>query len=279
MPLLIITKANAGRSRVHRRAHLRDYVGRQAVQRNWPADRRAAAIGLFTANLYHECHRCHPVSAKEGRPMTSTARKASMRRAAPAVHWRWCWKAIRATSCSRSTAIRYAPLRYQHHESIGAAADPRAGGGPTNLTRIHLRSRLRTEGCATTPQSATGRLASSPGADLPATGRVSAAFLRPIRKVRLQHFYSSIVAVTKTKTPQIDQEALEQGIAAIVQSWKRMGWGTRSKLVMVVRAHALLARCGDAFSAAYREAFSADDATRDIDILERLSEEDQPHTN
>ena len=81
-----------------------------------------------------------------------------------------------------------------------------------------------------------------------------------------------IIGRNEGATPHVDRDMLERGIADIVRTW-----GDSLRLSLEARdgaaaARALHARYGDAFTAAYREAFSPTEATRDIEILERLSE-------
>ena len=102
-------------------------------------------------------------------------------------------------------------------------------------------------------------------------GRVSAAYpTYPEGPLARTHF---IIGRNEGKTPLVDRETLERGIADIVRTW---GDGLRGSLEVReggARARALFARYGDAFSAAHREAFTPAEATRDIETLERLSDE------
>jgi glutamate dehydrogenase len=65
---------------------------------------------------------------------------------------------------------------------------------------------------------------------------------------------------------------LEEGIAAIVRTWGDSLRDALAERIGGARARALGSRYADAFSGAYREAFGAEAALRDLDILEKLSD-------
>ena len=102
-------------------------------------------------------------------------------------------------------------------------------------------------------------------------GRVSAAYPSyPEGPLARTHF---IVGRDEGKTPAVERATLEAGIAAIVRTWadglKEALQGGRG----AASAQRLLERYGDAFTAAYRENFSAEQAIADIDLLETLAPE------
>ncbi len=95
-------------------------------------------------------------------------------------------------------------------------------------------------------------------------GRMSAAYpTYPEGLMARTHF---IIGRDEGETPVVDQATLEQGIEAIVRTWAD---GLREALLP---SRALFLRYGEAFSAAYREAYTVAEAARDIGIIERLSE-------
>ena len=102
-------------------------------------------------------------------------------------------------------------------------------------------------------------------------GRMSAAYPSyPEGPLARTHY---IIGRDEGATPQIPQEELEAGIAAIVRTWADTLAAALAETIGGSRARALAARYAGAFSAAYREAFAAEQAINDIAILERLSDE------
>ena len=81
-----------------------------------------------------------------------------------------------------------------------------------------------------------------------------------------------IIGRDEGQTPQVPRETLEKGIAAIVRTWSDALRDALDATVGGARARALATRYAEAFSAAYREAFGAEQAIADIALLEQLSE-------
>ena len=101
-------------------------------------------------------------------------------------------------------------------------------------------------------------------------GRVSASYpAYPEGPLARTHF---IIGRDEGATPQVPREALERGIAGIVRTWADALRDQLDATIGGPRARALAARYADAFSAAYREAFGAEQAITDVAILEQLSE-------
>jgi glutamate dehydrogenase len=99
-------------------------------------------------------------------------------------------------------------------------------------------------------------------------GRVSAAYPSyPEGPLARTHF---IIGRDEGKTPVIERATLEQGIAAIVRTW---GDQLREAAVGDPAAAALIQRYADGFNAAYREAFTVEEALRDMAIIDRLTPE------
>ncbi len=100
-------------------------------------------------------------------------------------------------------------------------------------------------------------------------GRISAAYPSyPEGPLARTHY---IIGRDDGATPRIDRETLERGIAAIVRTWAD---GLKDALVAArgpAKAQSVLERYADAFTAAYRENFSAEQAIADIDVLDALS--------
>jgi glutamate dehydrogenase len=101
-------------------------------------------------------------------------------------------------------------------------------------------------------------------------GRVSAAYpAYPEGPLARTHY---IVGRDAGPTPRVESDVLEAGIAAIVRTWGDRLSEALSDAIGGRRARTLASRYCNAFNAAYREAFDAEQAIGDIEIVERLSE-------
>ncbi|MCA0400808.1 MAG: NAD-glutamate dehydrogenase [Proteobacteria bacterium] len=99
-------------------------------------------------------------------------------------------------------------------------------------------------------------------------GRVSAAYpAYPEGPLSRTHY---IIGRTEGVTPNIDRATLEAGIAAIVRTWADDFRETLEREAPADKIGPWLQRYSNAFSAAYREAFSSSDALADIAHLEEL---------
>ena len=262
---LIITKANV-KSRVHRRVHL-DYIGIKLFNETGQLNGELRLIGLFTANLYTNVTSAIPYLRKKVASVVDRAGFDASSYAGRAL-------AVVLESYPRDELFQVDSDTLYHFAisimNLSERPRLRALARPDEFDRfISVLVYIPKDRYDTTIRRRVGEFLAQTY-----QGRVSAAYPSyPEGPLARTHF---IIGRDEGKTPQIDQEALEQGIAAIVRTWSD---GLRSSLEARqggAGARALLARYGEAFSAAYREAFSADEATRDIDILERLSQ-DQPH--
>ena len=101
-------------------------------------------------------------------------------------------------------------------------------------------------------------------------GRVSAAYpYYPEGPLVRTHF---IIGRDEGKTPDVPQSVLEEGVSSIILTWAdrlKDALAADHDLSTVARLHGGYA---DAFTAAYREAFSPAEAIADIKIVERLTE-------
>lgn len=101
-------------------------------------------------------------------------------------------------------------------------------------------------------------------------GRVSAWYVSypegPLARV---HF---ILGRAQGDTPPIAQEVLEEGVAAIVRTWADSFRSAVRASQDSVRSALLLARYSEAFTGAYREAFSGEAALGDALAMERLGD-------
>lgn len=101
-------------------------------------------------------------------------------------------------------------------------------------------------------------------------GRVSAWYVAypegPLARV---HF---IIGRSEGDTPDIAQEFLEEGVSEIVRTWTDAFRSAVRASQDSVRGGLLLSRYGDAFTGAYREAFSGEAALDDAVMMESLGE-------
>jgi glutamate dehydrogenase len=101
-------------------------------------------------------------------------------------------------------------------------------------------------------------------------GRVSAWYVAypegPLARV---HF---IIGRSEGETPEIAQELLEEGVSEIVRTWADAFRSAVRASQDSVRGALLLTRYSDAFTGAYREAFSGEAALDDALMMESLGE-------
>ncbi|MCW3475272.1 NAD-glutamate dehydrogenase [Limobrevibacterium gyesilva] len=259
---LIITKANV-KTRVHRRAHL-DYIGVKLFSDAGELQGELRIIGLFTANLYTNVTGAIPylrqkiagVVARAGFDPASYAGRGLL-----AVLESYPRDEL--FQVDEDTLYRFAIEIMNLSERPRIRALARADEFDRFISVLVFIPKDRYD---TTIRRRVGDFLAQVY-----QGRVSAAYpTYPEGLLARTHF---IIGRDEGRTPVLDQETLERGIAAIVRTWSD---GLRTSLdarTDGAKARALFARYGDAFSAAYREAFSPDEATRDIGILEGLSED------
>ena len=97
-------------------------------------------------------------------------------------------------------------------------------------------------------------------------GRVSAAYPSyPDGPLARTHF---IIGRDEGATPAVDQVALEAGVAAIVRTWND---DLREAAIAKTGADLLINRYAGGFGAAYREAFTVEQALEDMAVLDRLT--------
>ena len=258
---LIITKANV-KSRVHRRAHL-DYVGVKLFGKDGRLEGEIRIVGLFTANAYTSStsevpylrHKVRKVVARAGFDPASYAGRGLLNVLEN-------YPRDELFQIDEDTLYEFALeiMKLTEHPRVRALARPDEFDRfvsvlvfvPKDRYDAHVRRRMGEF------------LAGVYG------GRVSAAYpTYPEGPLARTHF---IIGRDEGMTPTIRQEALETGIKAIIRTWSDALADALDENVGGPRARALTARYSGAFSAAYREAFAAEQAIGDIDILEQLSE-------
>jgi glutamate dehydrogenase len=101
-------------------------------------------------------------------------------------------------------------------------------------------------------------------------GRVSAVYPAFLEGALARTHY--VIGRDGGETPKPDRETLEAGIVAIARNWSDRLSEALEESIGGPKARDLVTRYGNAFGAAYREAFDAEAALSDIERLEHLSE-------
>ncbi len=259
---LIIAKANV-RSRVHRRVHL-DYIGIKLFSAEGRLQGELRLIGLFTASLYTEVTSAIPYLRQK------VARVVARAGFDPASHaGRGLALVMEAYPRDELFQVDDDTLFRFAIEIMNLAERPRIRA----LARTDEFDRFISVLVFIPKDRYDTTIRKRVGEHLAEIyqGRVSAAYpTYPEGPLARTHF---IIGHDEGQTPVIDQATLERGIAAIVRTWAD---GLRDALAMQGdggQARALFARYGEAFSAAYREAFPPERATQDIAVLDRLGGE------
>jgi glutamate dehydrogenase len=259
---LIIAKANV-KSRVHRRVYL-DYVGVKLFSPRGELEGELRLIGLFTASAYTSTtgavpylrHKIAKIVARANFDPASHAGRALL-----VVMENYPRDEL--FQIDEDTLFRFAMaiMNLSERPRIRALVRPDEFDRFISILVFVPKERYDT------------RVRQRIGAWLAEIyrGHVSAVYpAYPEGPLARTHF---IIGRDEGATPRVEQSALEAGIAAIVRTWRD---GLRETLMSRIggaRARELVVRYGDAFSAGYREVFTAEQAFADIDILERLSPE------
>ncbi|MFN3686719.1 NAD-glutamate dehydrogenase [Salinarimonas sp.] len=258
---LIITKANV-KSRVHRRVHL-DYVGVKLFSEAGELVGELRIIGLFTSSAYTGSTVQVPVLRHK---VAKTVARAGFD---PKTHaGRALINVLESYPRDELFQIDEETLYAFAREIMNLADRPRVRvlARPDEFDRfVSVLTYIPRDRYDTLARRRVGDfLAGVYG------GRVSAAYPAYIEGPLVRTHY--IIGREEGTTPIISRESLEEGVSAIVRTW---GDALRDTLVEEVggpRARTLAARYATAFNAAYREAFSARDAIRDLTNIERLSD-------
>src|SRR5215207_9731627 len=259
---LISTKANV-KSRVHRRVHL-DYIGVKLFSAEGRLQGELRIIGLFTANAYTSSlnevpylrHKVAKVTTRAGFDPASYAGRALLNVLEN-------YPRDELFQIDEETLYRFAIeiMNLSERPRIRALARPDEFDRFVSALVFVPKDRYDT--------AVRRRI----GEYLARAykGRMSAAYPSyPEGPLARTHY---IIGRDEGATPQIPQEELEAGIAAIVRTWADTLAAALAETIGGSRARALAARYAGAFSAAYREAFAAEQSIDDIAILERLSDE------
>ncbi|WP_052341019.1 NAD-glutamate dehydrogenase [Salinarimonas rosea] len=257
---LITTKANV-KSRVHRRAHL-DYVGIKLFSDVGEVAGELRVVGLFTASAYTE--------STDDVPVLRLKRDKVLERAEfdPQSHaGRALINVLENYPRDELFQIDEETLYDFALEIMNLADRPRVRvlARPDEFDRfVSVLVFIPKDRYDTQVRRKVGEFLAGVY-----QGRVSAAYpAYPEGPLARTHY---IIGREEGETPDISRAQLEDGVGAIVRTW---GDALRDALREEIggpRARTLAARYADAFSAAYREAFSAHEAIRDILIVERIS--------
>ncbi len=258
---LIITKANV-KSRVHRRAHL-DYVGIKLFDADGRLKGELRIVGLFTASAYTNTtaevpylrHKVAKVVARAGFDPSSYASRALL-------NVLESYPRDELFQIDEETLYHFAIDIMNLSERPRVRALARADEFDRFVSVLVFVPKDRYD---TSVRQRIGQFLAGIF-----EGRVSASYpTYPEGPLARTHY---IIGRDEGQTPQVAQETLEKGISAIVRTWGDSLRDQLDETIGGVRARALATRYADAFSAAYREAFGAEQAITDIGLLEQLSE-------
>ncbi|HEY8566069.1 MAG TPA: NAD-glutamate dehydrogenase [Beijerinckiaceae bacterium] len=258
---LIITKANV-KSRVHRRVHL-DYVGVKLFSRDGRLEGELRIIGLFTSNAYTNSTNEVPylrlkvakVVARAGFDPASYAGRALL-------NVLESYPRDELFQIDEDSLYRFALaiLNLSERPRVRALARPDEFDRFVSVLVFIPKDRYD----SVVRRRVGEFLAALYG------GRLSAAYpAYPEGPLARTHF---IIGRDEGATPKVDEAQLEAGIRAIVRTWSDALTEALTDAIGGARARALATRYANAFSAAYREAFGAEHAIADLEILERLSD-------
>jgi len=257
---LIITKANV-KSRVHRRVHL-DYVGLKLFTPAGKLDGELRIVGLFTAGAYTSSplaipyirHKIGRIVANAGLDPESHSGKALL-------------NVLETYPRDELFQVDQETLQRLVLEVLSLGERPRI----RVLPRVDRFDRFVSVLVYIPKDRYDTDVRRRVGAWLAQVyaGRISAAYpYYPDGPLVRTHF---IIGRDEGATPQVSQQQLEEGVTAIVRTWAdglKDALAAEHDLGTVTRLHT---RFADAFTAAYREAFTAPEAIGDIRLIERLS--------
>lgn len=258
---LIITKANV-KSRVHRRAHL-DYVGIKLFDADGRLQGELRIVGLFTASAYTNTtaevpylrHKVAKVVARAGFDPSSYASRALLNVLEN-------YPRDELFQIDEETLYDFAIniMNLSERPRVRALARADEFDRFVSVLVFVPKDRYDTNARLRIGQFLAGIF----------EGRVSASYpAYPEGPLARTHY---IIGRDEGQTPDVSRETLERGISAIVRTWSDALRNELDETIGGARARALASRYAEAFSAAYREAFGAEQAIKDIGLLEQLSE-------
>ncbi|MBY0610621.1 MAG: NAD-glutamate dehydrogenase [Beijerinckiaceae bacterium] len=263
---LIITKANV-KSRVHRRAHM-DYIGVKLFDDKGHLSGELRITGLFTSSAYNSTVRSIPyIRHKVARVFERSGFSTESYSGRGLAHVMESYPRDELFQVDEDTLLKFSLdiLQLSERPRIRALA---------RLDRfdrfVSVMVYIPKDRYDTSIRMKVGEYLAHAY-----QGRLSAAYpAYPDGPLARTHY---IIGRDEGQTPDITRDELEAAIAMIVRTWAD---GLKEALQSskdLGSAAALYTRYGDAFSAAYREAFAPAESLADIARIERLSAE-RPRT-
>ena len=263
---LIITKANV-KSRVHRRAHM-DYVGVKLFDGNGQLAGELRITGLFTSSAYNSTARNIPyIRHKVARVFERAGFATDSYSGRGLAHVMESYPRDELFQVDEDTLLKFSLDILQLSERPRIRA----------LARVDRFDRFVSVMVYIPKDRYDTTIRRKVGAYLARVyqGRLSAAYpAYPDGPLARTHF---IIGHDEGKTPVVSRDELESAIAQIVRTWSDGLKDVLQASKDLGSAATLFARYGDAFSAAYREAFTPAESIADIAKIERLSAE-RPRT-
>lgn len=256
---LIVTKANV-RSRVHRRTYM-DYVGLKTYSEDGTLFGELRIVGLFSATAYTRSTKNIPyLRRKTDQIMERAGYDPDSHSGRALANVLESYPRDELFQLDLETLHRFAAAILQLNERPRVRVLARIDKFDRFVSALVFVTRDR---YSTTTRIGIGEwLAEQYG------GRVSAWYLAypegPLARV---HF---IIGRSEGQTPHIEQEVLEEGVSNIVRTWADTFRTAVRASQDSVRSGLLLTRYSDAFTGAYREAFSGQAALADALAMESL---------
>ena len=259
---LLISKTNL-KSRVHRRVHM-DYVGVKLIDENGHLDGELRVIGLFTSTAYTSSTRVIPYIRHK---VAQVLMKAGFD---PASH--------------SGKALINVLENYPRDDLFQLDADTLYAFAMDALSLIE-RPRVRVLIRADQYDRFVSILAYVPKDRYDTTVRLRiGGYLAEVFEGRLSAAYPAypegplartqfIIGRNRGKTPVVERRVVEEAIEEIIQTWADRLKQTLAETEGEEEAGRLNRRYAEAFSAAYREAFTPQDSLNDIAVIERLDDE------
>ena len=257
---LIITKANV-KSRVHRRAHM-DYVGVKLFDEKGHLSGELRIIGLFTSSAYNTTARSIPyIRHKVARVFQRAGFADDSYSGRGLGHVMESYPRDELFQIDEDTLLKFSLDILQLSERPRIRALARVDKFDRFVSVLVYIPKDRYD-------SAIRRKVGEYLAQI-YQGRLSAAYpAYPDGLLARTHF---IVGRDEGKTPDVSRDELEAAIGQIVRTWADGLKEVLQSSKDAAAAATLYTRYGEAFSAAYREAFNPADSLADIARIERLT--------
>jgi glutamate dehydrogenase len=259
---LIVTKANV-RSRVHRRVHM-DYVGVKLFSAEGALTGELRIVGLFTATAYNKSARSIPYLRRKVDQVLRRGGidpKAHSSRQLINVLEQFLRDELFQIDLDTLTRFALAIRHLGEHPRLRVLVRPdkfdRFVSVLVYVPRDHFSTRIRAR--------IGDYLATIYG------GRVSAYYPTFLEGPLVRVHY--IIGRYEGKAPNPPETRLEADIGRLVRTWEDNVHAALARDGERGKVHVLLEKYRGAFSAAYQEAFSAEDAVDDIAVIDALTQE------